>query len=253
MEKNRKIVIIFLITIVLASIIFLNGCSLDSKSSWGAPTYEDGVNSFFSWFGGSTAKTTSSSITTCSDTCSTSTCDGTTYIECITGSNGCKQTRSQGQILGKCSVECLTDNDCTNGGLCTENKCTIINQNEEKQETQGSVVPIQITPQRVEAQLGRSASFKKMPKDSAGILGFYDDDKQVFIRFFVIEGGQVILYNGQAGDVELDVYYKRLVDIENAPDFCTAVFTLAKSQDFELQINDIFATIGKYGYLRNCN
>jgi len=59
----------------------------------------------------------------CSDECSSSTCLGFDYIECLMQSDGCKDKNTRGKIKGKCGVECTTNNDCRYNEECYSYKC----------------------------------------------------------------------------------------------------------------------------------
>ena len=68
----------------------------------------------------------------CSDECSTDTCENNDYISCLKKEDGCRDKVNKGKILGKCGVECITDDDCSLDEECKNYKCEI-NQEEENE------------------------------------------------------------------------------------------------------------------------
>ncbi len=66
----------------------------------------------------------------CSDECSADSCDGFSYVSCLSGKDGCKYTQNKGVVKEKCGVECVQDSDCGSNQNCESNKC----KTEEKQE-----------------------------------------------------------------------------------------------------------------------
>ena len=59
----------------------------------------------------------------CNDECSSDSCSGFDYTECLMKSDGCKDKSFRGKIKGKCGVECTTDNDCDSDEKCENYKC----------------------------------------------------------------------------------------------------------------------------------
>ncbi len=59
----------------------------------------------------------------CSDECSTDTCDGFSYVSCLSGKDGCKYTQNKGLVKGKCGVECVQDSNCGINQNCESYKC----------------------------------------------------------------------------------------------------------------------------------
>ena len=57
----------------------------------------------------------------CTDSCSTNSCDGYKFISCETTDKGCKSEVNKGHVKGKCNVECITDSDCKGNEQCSVN------------------------------------------------------------------------------------------------------------------------------------
>ena len=66
----------------------------------------------------------------CTDQCTSPSCDDYDYINCLSGIGGCKYENNEGKIIGKCSIECLENNNCKITMECKDYKCV------EKQKTQ---------------------------------------------------------------------------------------------------------------------
>jgi hypothetical protein len=61
-------------------------------------------------------------IVSCSDECSAAECDGYDYVDCVIGSDGCKDIVVEGTVIGECNVQCLSDSDCASDQGCASNK-----------------------------------------------------------------------------------------------------------------------------------
>ncbi len=55
----------------------------------------------------------------CTDECSSDSCDGYKFISCETTEEGCKSEVNNGFIKGKCNVECISDSDCKINERCS--------------------------------------------------------------------------------------------------------------------------------------
>jgi hypothetical protein len=60
---------------------------------------------------------------TCSNECSSYTCQGNEYIDCVLSGDGCYYFENKGVLLGQCGVECLVDSDCSDDILCEGHIC----------------------------------------------------------------------------------------------------------------------------------
>ena len=60
---------------------------------------------------------------TCTNKCSSDSCDGEEYIACLEQSDGCKDKVNKGKIIGKCGVKCISNNDCGSNQECLSNEC----------------------------------------------------------------------------------------------------------------------------------
>lgn len=61
---------------------------------------------------------------TCTNACTSDTCNEFKFIECILDSNGCRKQENRGEILGKCDVQCLTVSECNSTQECNNHKCS---------------------------------------------------------------------------------------------------------------------------------
>lgn len=59
----------------------------------------------------------------CSDECTSDTCSGCKYYECVMQDDGCKDKIAKGIVEGKCGAECFFNSDCGDGQECVSYKC----------------------------------------------------------------------------------------------------------------------------------
>ncbi len=60
----------------------------------------------------------------CSDECSTNTCKGFNFVECTLREDGCYRYMTHANLkIGKCGVECESNNDCSSNEECKNHKC----------------------------------------------------------------------------------------------------------------------------------
>ncbi|MBN2421752.1 hypothetical protein JXB41_00875 [Candidatus Woesearchaeota archaeon] len=70
-------------------------------------------------------------VRTCEDECTDDTCEGYNYIECIASAEGCKVKEDKGPTMGKCSVECINDDDCEGDDRCIDYNCLFLDCEDE--------------------------------------------------------------------------------------------------------------------------
>lgn len=100
--------------LVVFSILFLIGCS--SKTT---TTEKDADKQLI------TTETVKEVKPSCSDECSSNSCDDFNYIYCVRAEDGCKHRDNKGKIINKCGVECLSNSDCETNEECESYKCEI--------------------------------------------------------------------------------------------------------------------------------
>lgn len=59
----------------------------------------------------------------CSDECTSDSCDGLNFVSCQIKGDGCRHIFDEGKVKGKCGVQCIKNNDCVIGYECNLNIC----------------------------------------------------------------------------------------------------------------------------------
>ena len=98
---------------MIIGIIFISGCIQEETplKTQAIPTTQQ-----------ETQPQTSEKVS-CTDECTSDSCDGLEFISCEKLSDGCKYKINKGKVIGKCGVECLSNTDCLSNEECIDYKC----------------------------------------------------------------------------------------------------------------------------------
>jgi len=108
-----------ILAILLIGVVFISGCVYEKSPTKAiTPTQPSETPET------TPKETQSSEEILCTDECMSDDCEGLEFISCEERSDGCKYKINKGKIIGKCNVECISDNDCVGTDKeCRSNKC----------------------------------------------------------------------------------------------------------------------------------
>lgn len=117
----RKIIYLTLVVLCFALII-ISGCS-NSSNLTGKSNNPTGNAVQGNSQNNNVEQTTTTQTPSCTDECSSDSCEGNNFISCETQSNGCKDSINKGEVKGQCGILCEHDSDCSSYEKCSNNNC----------------------------------------------------------------------------------------------------------------------------------